>query len=80
MNEREEESGPDAPRDILNRPSRARYDKVKHVLDLKWRRRAPQAERMMREIVDGLWDAFGGSPWNDGPVAAMWRRPARRGC
>ena len=65
MNEPESRSSaaPDASRDILNRPSRARYDKVKHTLDLKWRRRAPQAERMMREIVDGLWDAFGGSPW-----------------
>ena len=62
MNE-EEASGPDGRRDILNRPSRARYDKVKHALDLKWRRRAPQAGRMMREVVDGLWDAFGGNPW-----------------
>ena len=59
----EPDPAPDASRDILNRPSRARYDKVKHGLDLKWRRRAPQSERMMREIVDGLWDAFGGSPW-----------------
>jgi len=49
--------------DIKDRPSRARYDKVKHGLDLKWRRRGPQPERMMREVVDGLWDAFGGSPW-----------------
>lgn len=49
--------------DIKDRPSRARYDKVKHALDLKWRRREPQPERMMREVVDGLWDAFGGSPW-----------------
>ena len=63
MNDGDEASSPDASRDILNRPSRARYDKVKHALDLKWRRRAPQTERMMREIVDGLWDAFGGSPW-----------------
>ena len=55
--------GPDDMADIKTRPSRARYDKVKHTLDLKWRRRAPQTERMMREIVDGLWDAFGGSPW-----------------
>lgn len=49
--------------DLSARPSRARYDKVKAALDLKWRRRAPQSERMMREVVDGLWDAFGGSPW-----------------
>lgn len=48
---------------LLKRPSRARYDKVKHELDLKWRRRSPQAERMTREIVDHLWDAFGGAPW-----------------
>lgn len=51
------------PVDIKDRPSRARYDKVKRELDMKWRRRAPQAERMMREVVDGLWDAFGASPW-----------------
>ena len=51
------------PLEIKNRPSRARYDKVKSGLDLKWRRRAPQAERIMREVVDALWDAFGGSPW-----------------
>ncbi len=63
MNEPESDSASDASRDLLNRPSRARYDKVKHGLDLKWRRRAPQAERMMREVVDGLWDAFGASPW-----------------
>lgn len=63
MNIDEPTPAPDASKDIANRPSRARYDKVKHALDLKWRRRAPQTERMMREIVDGLWDAFGGSPW-----------------
>lgn len=59
----------DAHRDIKDRPSRARYDKVKHGLDLKWRRRAPQPERMMREVVDGLWDAFGDSPWT---WCGMW--------
>lgn len=63
MNEPEPTPDHDAHRDIKDRPSRARYDKVKHGLDLKWRRRAPQPERMMREVVDGLWDAFGGSPW-----------------
>jgi len=54
---------PPKPIEMKNRPSRARYDMVKHGLDLKWRRRAPQAERIMREVVDALWDAFGGSPW-----------------
>lgn len=51
------------PLDMRSRPSRARYDKVKSGLDMKWRRRAPQPERIMREAVDALWDAFGGSPW-----------------
>jgi hypothetical protein len=63
MNESDKNIGPDIERDIKDRPSRARYDKVKHSLDLKWRRRGPQPERMMREIVDGLWSAFGESPW-----------------
>ena len=50
-------------RDIKERPSRARYDKVKSTLDLKWRRRQPQSERLTRELADALWDAFGQSPW-----------------
>ena len=50
-------------KDIKDRPSRARYDKIKSTLDLKWRRRALQNERMTRELADHLWDAFGGSPW-----------------
>ncbi len=54
---------PAAALDIKNRPSRARYDKVKSMLDLKWRRRQPQSERLTRELADALWDAFGQSPW-----------------
>jgi|CXWL01.1.fsa_nt_gi putative methionine-R-sulfoxide reductase with GAF domain len=54
---------PPAPVDIKSRPSRARYDKVKSMLDLKWRRRQPQSERLTRELADALWDAFGQSPW-----------------
>lgn len=50
-------------KDIRERPARARYDKVKANLDLKWRRRDPQIERMMRETVDGLSEAFIGAPW-----------------
>ena len=34
------------PKDIRERPSRARYDKIKSTLDLKWRRRALQSERI----------------------------------
>jgi len=48
---------------LAARPSRARYDKVKATVGLKWRRREPQPERMMRDLVDALWDAFGGNPW-----------------
>jgi len=50
------------PKDIRDRPSRARYDKIKSTLDLKWRRRALQSERMTRELADALWDAFE-NPW-----------------
>ncbi len=50
------------PREIRERPSRARYDKIKSTLDLKWRRRALQSERMTRELADALWDAFE-NPW-----------------
>ena len=50
-------------KDFSARPSRARYDKVKSTLDLKWRRRQLQSDRMMREVVDQLWDVFGGQPW-----------------
>lgn len=51
-----------AMKDIRERPSRARYDKIKSTLDLKWRRRALQSERMTRELADALWDAFE-NPW-----------------
>lgn len=51
-----------AMKDIRERPSRARYDKIKSTLDLKWRRRALQSERMTRELADNLWDAFE-NPW-----------------
>lgn len=49
---------------ILGRPSRARYNKVHAALDSKWRRRELRPERMMREIVDVLWDEFAGEPYS----------------
>ena len=49
--------------DLTGRPSRARYDRVRAALERRWRRRRLEADRMMREVVDGLWDAFGGSPY-----------------
>lgn len=56
--------GPEAD-GLAGRPSRARYDRVRTALDRKWRRREPQPERMLRELVDALWDAFevGGWTW-----------------
>ncbi len=54
------EPGPDG---LAGRPSRARYDRVRTALDRKWRRRDPQPERMLRELVDALWDAFEGGGW-----------------
>ena len=64
MNESEPNEGADPGKELKDRPSRARYNKVKATLDLKWRRRELEPERMMREIVDALWDAFGDSPWS----------------
>ena len=46
------------------RPSRARYDRVHKTLDGKWRRRELATERMMREVIDVLWDNFAGSPYS----------------
>jgi putative methionine-R-sulfoxide reductase with GAF domain len=47
-----------------DRPSRARYDKVRSTLDRKWRRRELRTDRMMREVVDALWDSFAGAPYS----------------
>lgn len=49
---------------INERPSRARYNKVHAALERKWRRRELETERMMREVVDELWDGFAGSPYS----------------
>jgi len=49
---------------LKTRPSRARYDKVHLSLERRWRRRELRAERMMREIVDVLWDTFADSPYS----------------
>lgn len=46
------------------RPSRARYDAVYHELDRKFRRMQPTADRLMRHIVDALWDQFGNNPYS----------------
>ena len=61
-----EEDMPDLPQPdakLLDRPSRARYDKAHLALERRWRRRELKAERMMREVVDVLWDAFAGHPY-----------------
>jgi putative methionine-R-sulfoxide reductase with GAF domain len=49
---------------LKGRPSRARYDKAHLALERKWRRRELKAERMMREVVDVLWDTFAESPYS----------------
>ena len=49
---------------LKGRPSRARYDKVHLALERKWRRRELKADRMMREVVDVLWNAFADSPYS----------------
>ncbi len=47
-----------------SRPARARYQKARDVLELKWRRRELDCDRMMREIVDVLWDHFAEKPYS----------------
>lgn len=50
---------------LKQRPSRARYDKVRHELERKWRRRTDaRHDRLMREIVEALWEQFAGSPYS----------------
>jgi putative methionine-R-sulfoxide reductase with GAF domain len=49
---------------LKGRPSRARYDKAHFNLERKWRRRELKSERMMREIVEELWETFGNSPYS----------------
>lgn len=49
---------------LKTRPSRARYNQLYADLDKKWRRRELKSERMMREVVDALWDAFANSPYS----------------
>lgn len=49
---------------LQTRPSRARYDKAHLALERKWRRRELKADRMMREVVDVLWDTFAQSPYS----------------
>ncbi|MBI3551823.1 MAG: GAF domain-containing protein [Elusimicrobia bacterium] len=49
---------------MRSRPSRARYDKAHANLEKRWRRRELKSERMMREIVDELWDTFAQSPYS----------------
>ncbi len=59
---------PPMPQDdakLKARPSRARYDMVRHELERKWRRRTDaRHDRLMREIVEALWDQFAGSPYS----------------
>ncbi len=53
-----------ADENLKARPSRARYNRVHAALERKWRRRELQSERMMREVVEELWESFGGSPYS----------------
>ncbi|MFA6318776.1 MAG: GAF domain-containing protein [Elusimicrobiota bacterium] len=51
-------------KDLRDRPSRARYEKVRAGLELKARRRTPRADRLMAEVVEGLWDDFAENPYS----------------
>ena len=55
---------PEKPKNMKERPSRARYGLVRQVLETKWRRREIKNERVMRELVDVLWENFEASPYS----------------
>jgi len=46
------------------RPARARYDKAHANLLKRWRRRELKSDRLMKEIVDELWEIFAGHPYS----------------
>lgn len=50
--------------DMKERPSRARYGLVRQVLETKWRRREIKNDRVMRELVDVLWENFEAAPYS----------------
>ncbi|MBI5625320.1 MAG: hypothetical protein HY924_16200 [Elusimicrobia bacterium] len=63
MTEQRRDFGPPS-RDLKDRPSRARYEKVRAGLELKSRRRTPKADRLMVEVVEALWDDFSDNPYS----------------
>ncbi|MBI5882764.1 MAG: GAF domain-containing protein [Elusimicrobia bacterium] len=63
MTRKERNFGP-PPKELKDRPSRARYEKVRFALELKSRRRAPQADRLMGEVVEALWRDFADFPYS----------------
>ncbi|MBI3507623.1 MAG: GAF domain-containing protein [Proteobacteria bacterium] len=46
------------------RARRRDYEKVLSTLETKWKRHAPDRARRMHEIVDALWDMFGGKAYS----------------
>lgn len=55
---------PEKSKSLRDRPSRARYGFVRQALETKWRRRELQPERVMRELVDVLWENFEAAPYS----------------
>src|SRR2546423_1133434 len=49
------ESTPDAAK-----PRRRDYEKVLSALETRWKRRPADRAKIMQDIVDALWDGFGG--------------------
>ena len=41
------------------RPRRRDYEKILSTLETRWKRRPADRAKMMQDIVDGLWEAFG---------------------
>lgn len=42
------------------KPRRRDYEKILSTLENRWKRRPAERGRIMQEVIDALWDAFGG--------------------
>ncbi|MBI4386600.1 MAG: GAF domain-containing protein [Elusimicrobia bacterium] len=52
-------SDPERPR-----ARRRDYEKILQTLENRWKRRPPDRGRMLQEVVDALWDGFGGQVYS----------------